>query len=102
MKKISLLIAFVAFFSVASFAGTGDIQTTRLDIPTFVGSEVSSEMATPALQDGAFRDATCTLTAVWVNADGTKTTVTISSTCSNCTTQQACDKAYAYLSILIP
>jgi hypothetical protein len=102
MKKISLLIAFVAFLSAASFAGTGDIRTTHLDIPTFVGSEESYGFTTAELQDRAFRDATCTLTAVWLSADGTKNTVTISSTCSNCTAQQACDKAYAFLSILIP
>ncbi len=91
MKKISLLFAFVALFATVSFAGTSDTR------------EIKSKPAIDKTIIEPFVAKVCSITATWTNGEGGQSTVTISVTCSTCTTtQQACNQAYALLSLIIP
>jgi hypothetical protein len=103
MKKISLLIAFVAFFSAASYA----TNTKDVTVGTFSSFLNLSNLDTdPNSNSGPGKTLpntqSCTVTATWVNSTGQKYLVTVVSTCSNCTVQQACDRAYQTLSTVIP
>jgi hypothetical protein len=81
MKKISLLFAFVALLSTASFA-----KGKKTDSKSIVKKEMKA----------ALKQKSC---KVSVSYGGT--TLTMTATC-DCTQQQACDLAYAALSIVIP
>jgi hypothetical protein len=103
MKKISLLFAFVAFFGAASFANTSELNTASLKVDNSV---ILTSNATNSDIDNAleayFKKRSCTVKATWSNGSGGTVNLTATNTCDNCTQQQACDGAYALLSILIP
>jgi hypothetical protein len=103
MKKISLLIAFVAFFSAASYA----TNTKDVTVGTFSSFLNLSNLDTdPNSNSGPGKTLhntkCCSLSVSWVVSSGIKTTLTVSVTCNDCTAQQACDAAYKILSIAIP
>jgi len=83
------LFAFVTLFTTASFAGTKREKTKLLS------KKVSAE------QIELLKKSTCKVTESWTNSDGSTATMTITITC-DCTTQQACDKAHAIISIVVP
>ena len=89
MKKISLLFAFVALFATASFAGTHDVKPFK-------------EKKTEPL---VVRE--CTVTVSWPNGSGGSNTLTVTTSCNTstqptCTTQSACNAAYAIISVVVP
>lgn len=92
MKKISLLLAFVALYATTSFAGTNDEKV------------IKSKSLTTKAEEEPLKTATCTVTASWPNGSGGTNTVTITSSCNSatCTTQSACDAAYALVSVFVP
>jgi hypothetical protein len=90
MKKISLLFAFLAFFATISFAKSS-VKKVHTIMPTYI-----------EVQAVPVRAQSCTVSASWPNGSGGTNNVSITTSCTNCTVQQACDAAYALLSILIP
>lgn len=92
MKKISMLFAFFAFFATASFAGTK------------VEKSINSKSFMEMKKTEPLKRATCTVTVSWPNSSGGTNTLTVTASCDSptCTTQQACDAAYALLSIAVP
>ncbi len=103
MKKITLLIAFIAFLSAASYA----TNTKDIDAGTPSSSLELSYLGTDPI--GIIGEAktlpnttSCTINAIWVSSTGQKYSITVTATCTNCSVQQACDKAYQTMSIVIP
>jgi len=92
MKKISLFFAFVALFATTSFAGTNDVKTFKSK--KFIKDKKVESLVVKS----------CTVTVSWPNGSGGKNTLTVTTSCnsSTCTTQQACDAAYAIISIVVP
>ena len=92
MKKISLLFAFVALFATASFAGTSN------------ESSFNSKLTNIEEKVEPLKAASCTVTVSWPNGSGGTNTLTVTTSCNSatCTTQQACDAAYAIISIVVP
>jgi|SRR5665647_27943 len=103
MKKISLLIAFVAFFGAASFASTSELNTepAKVDNSVVITSNATTNDIDDALE-AYFNNMTCTVNVTWSNGNGGTVNLTVTNSCDNCTQQQACDGAYALISILIP
>jgi hypothetical protein len=92
MKKISLLFAFTALFVSFAFAGTNDEKV------------ITSKSLAPNEEVVPFKEAKCTVSVSWPNGTGGTTTLTINSSCDSptCTTQSACDAAYAIISVIVP
>jgi hypothetical protein len=105
MKKISLLLAFIALFAATSFAKTVIVagkneSKTQLTTIYQIGS-VTYEIV--SIQKDDLPGYSCSVTASWSNADGTKSSASVSVDCGNCTSRQAaCDAAYRLVSIAVP
>lgn len=101
MKVKSLLLGlFLLTLGTTAFAGTGT-RVIKLTKPA--GAENTS-VKSKNYKSGDAADvkaASCTVTVSWVNADHTKTSISITATCE-CTQQKACDAAYRVASIAIP
>lgn len=82
------MFAFVALFATASFAGTNEQKSISIQKATVPEAEL-------------LKKSTCKVTESWTNSDGSTATMTVTITCE-CTTQQACDKAHAIISIVVP
>ncbi|MFT3947480.1 MAG: hypothetical protein QM763_10980 [Agriterribacter sp.] len=105
MKKVSLLLVFVAFFAAAAFANTSvfnkNFTSEKSFVTTYQKGSVTFEVI--SIENELIKAYTCTVTASWKNSDGTTSSVTITNNCGNCTSQQqACDGAYKVASIIIP
>lgn len=94
MKKLSLMFAFTALLATASFAGTNEEKELKLKSP-IIEKKAGKEL---------LKNASCTVTASWPNGNGGTNTVTITASCDSpsCTTQTACNQAYALVSIFVP
>lgn len=92
MKKVSLLFAFIALFATASFAGTNEEKV------------INSKSLTTEKKAEPLKAASCTVTVSWPNGSGGTNTLTVTTSCNSatCTTQQACDAAYAIISVVVP
>ena len=92
MKKISLLFSFVIVFATASFAGTSTAK------------DFNSKLTTNKEEVVPFVVRECTVTVSWPNGNGGTNTITVTSSCNSatCTTQQACNQAYALTSVFVP
>ena len=103
MKKVSLLLTFVAAFATASFAAPS-VEKAELNAnktTTYKKGNVTFEVTTA--EKTSFDGYSCTVSASWTGDDGKKSSIEITVNCGDCTTrQQACDKAYAVASIAIP
>ena len=98
-----MLFAFVALFVTASFANTSEFKTesVKVEKAVVVNSNTSTIDIDNALE-AYFKPISCTVNVTWSNGNGGTVNLTATNTCDNCTQQQACDGAYALLSILIP
>jgi hypothetical protein len=103
MKRISLLLAFVAFFATACFA-TSKVENSKLTVnKNVVYKKGDLSFNVISIETNLLTGTTCTVSASWTNEDGKKSNIQLTVTCESCTTiQQACNQAYALLSIIIP
>lgn len=86
------MFAFVALFATATFAGTNDEKI------------INSKSLITEKKAELLIAASCTVTVSWANGSGGTNTLTVTTSCSSvtCTTQQACDAAYAIISVVVP
>ncbi len=101
MKRITLLLAFIALLATVSQAATTEINAEKATASIYQKENVTFKVA--AVADDILKEYNCTVTTSWTNDDGTTSSVTVTVKCGDCTSQQsACDKAYKIASIVIP
>lgn len=101
MKKISLLLAFIAFFATASFAKAFSLHTIAAqNDQNFVKAHyvTNGEIKNP---DQDLLRKSCTVSVTYTGTGGQVIHLTVTSTC-DCSQQDACNAAYAVVSVIIP
>ena len=89
MKRFLGLFFFAAFFSLTAAAETSNLPAIKPASFTETAE--------------VFKETKCTVTVSYPSATGnTLITISVTTTCENCTQQAACNAAYAILSIVIP
>ena len=91
MKKIGLLLSFVAIFSTASFAKTVDGNFFKVKFENLVKKQDAAKKTEKLVKVEFVGHSSCTVSVTY----GTKT-VKITVECT-CTQQEACDIAYSLL-----
>ena len=94
MKKISLLLAFIALLGISSFASTSDKGKYK-PINQIVNSLNNLE------DKSSLDESSCTVSVTYINKQGKTISLSLKVTCI-CTIKEACDISYAAISLVLP